>query len=137
MAPLTLFAMYVLFLALVFGALTREFWSINFLLLLILAALGCGWKLALAFVSSGREALVALPAGLWVVPIAVAAFTLAGVLARIAKIPDAYDMVSELKLMANGWPACIPLLHLAFERWMRANIRFSGAQLQEVSRSHD
>jgi hypothetical protein len=62
---------------------------------------------------------------------------MAGVLARIAKIPDAHDMVSELKLMANAWPACIPLLHLAFERSMRATIRFSGAQLQEVSRSHD
>jgi hypothetical protein len=121
LAPLTLFAMYGAFLLLIAGALASEFWLLALLTLCALAALGCGWHIALTFVRFGHESLVSLPLVVWAAPIAAAVISVLALFANLTSGEIARSGGVGFKMFVLGSPAVLPLVHLAAERWMRAN----------------
>lgn len=121
LVPLTLLAMYGLFLLLLVGAFAVDSWFLVLLPLFALAALGCGWHLVLTFVRFGRVGLAALPLGLWIAPIAIAVISLLALFAVLSGSHIAQNGGLAFEMFLSGSPALVPLVHLATERWMRAN----------------
>jgi hypothetical protein len=128
LAPLTLLAMYGLFLALLVGALNSDLWLLPLLPICALAALGCGWHLALTFVRFGRGSLLALPLGLWFVPIAVAVASSLALVADLTNSEIARRGGLGFEIFVLGSPAVVPLVHLAAERWMRGKTSVERAR---------
>ena len=86
-----------------------------------LVALVCGWVLLVSFIRFGRAALAARPLVLWAAPFVMAFAALVGAWAMWTNSELAQRIRPDVGIYAFGVGGVIPLMHLAAERWMRAN----------------
>ena len=91
------------------------------ILVVLLSALVCGWKLMYTFLRHGSAGLYRQAASWWIAPcLAIAVILVAALISKLWDVkPD--QAMGAFLLFGNGIIATVPFIHLALERLLRAN----------------